>query len=69
MPGHGDAPLTVYSSTPCFVRELNVFVSEEKRWVLILIDLGGKTRPSLIPFIEKASYKVNELISGFYALW
>jgi hypothetical protein len=56
-------------SIPCFVYELNMFVSEKKKWVLFLIDIDHKRKPNLIPFIQTTNQIVSQLVSGFYALW
>ena len=69
IPSRDGSATKIYPSIPCYVEELRMFVSIERKWVVFLIDLGGEARPNLLPFAQIANQRVNQLIAEFYALW
>jgi hypothetical protein len=61
--------LTVIYSIPCYVREMTMYVSSKKKWVIFLMSADGEKYFSPTPFSKSAPSLVNKLITEFYNLW
>jgi hypothetical protein len=53
---------------PCFIESMDMFVSEDGKWQIFMIDLDLDPKYSVTRFIERAAPLITGIIEGFYAL-
>jgi hypothetical protein len=63
-----NSPAFVYS-IPCYVEEMMMYVSKEKKWMMFQMSINGKAYFSPTPFSKGAPSLVSKLIMEFYTLW
>ncbi|HLE27193.1 MAG TPA: hypothetical protein VI793_03695 [Anaerolineales bacterium] len=55
------------ASTPCFVRPYQAFATENRGWVLFLVNFEDE-RIGLVKFMELANAGIQKIVSDFYQL-
>lgn len=61
--------LWVAHTIPCYVEEVDIYVSSDKKWIAFLMTTDGKPSFSPRAFSRGGLERINKLLNEFYDLW